>query len=145
MSKFSGGGRATIAPTNLLPAMSLYAIAGVRLHLLEVHVSNTTVVAHVVALQHLTSTGTQGTVIAELRNDPESPAPNGNLFNGHTAGPTITAGELDRFTLPAAVGGAAVFVLDDVWIPAGVANGIGVLTPTGSPGQIDDIIYIWEE
>ena len=144
MAKFSGGGRATIAATDLLPAMSLYAIAGVRLHLLEVHVSNTTAVAHVVALQHLTTTGTQGTGITEVRQDPESPANNGLMFNGHTAGPTITAGELDRITLPAAVGGAVVFVLDSVWIPAGTVNGVGVVTPTGT-GQLDDIVFIWEE
>ena len=145
MGRFSVGAEATLAASSTIPAMSVYAAANTRLLLREVHVFNTTTTAVNVALQALTSTGTQGVAITEIEHDNEGPANDGNAFQAHTAGPTITAGEYVRARLAAAIGGAVTWVFNDgLLIPAGVANGIGVTTPTGT-GQVCDITFIWDE
>lgn len=145
MSRFSVAAQATLAASSTIPAMSLYAAANTRLILREVHVYNTTAVAVNVALQALTSTGTQGIAITEIEHDNEGPANDGNAFQAHTGGPTITAGEYARARLAAAIGGAAVWIFNGgILIPAGVANGVGVTTPSGT-GQVCDITFIWDE
>ena len=93
----------------------------------------------------MTSTGTQGATLTEIEHDNEGPAPTGTGFQGHTANPTITAGEYGRASLAAAIGGGVVWVFEKgILIPTGVANGVGILTPDGT-GQICDITFIWDE
>ena len=145
MGRFSAAEEASLAGSSTIPAMSLYAPAGNRLILREVHVFNTTTTAVNVALQALTSTGTQGAGVDEIEHDNEGPAPTGTVFLSHTVGPTITVGEYARARLAAAIGGGVTWVFNDgLLIPAGVANGIGVTTPTGT-GQVCDITFIWDE
>ena len=125
--------------------MSLYSPAGSRLILKEVHVYNTTATAVAVALRALTTAGTQGTGLVEVEHELEGPPPLGTGFQGHTVDPTITAGEYARAQLAAAIGGGVVWIFNKgIIIPAGVANGVGVVTATGT-GQICDITFIWEE
>ncbi len=145
MGVFAVAAESTLAGSSTIPMMSLYAAANTRLILREVHVYNTTAVGVNVALQALTSTGTQGVAITEIEYDNEGPANDGNAFQAHTGGPTITAGEYARARLAAAIGGAAVWIFNKgIFIPAGVANGIGVTTPDGT-GQVCDITFVWEE
>lgn len=145
MGVFAGGFRQASAGTNLLPGGSLYAPAGSRLILKEVHVFNTTAVACMVALQAFTSTGTQGAGVTEIEYDLNGPAPTGTLFQTHSAGPTITAGEYARASLAAAVGGGVVWVFNaGIYIPAGTANGVGITVPDGT-GQVCDVTFVWEE
>lgn len=49
-------------------------------------------------------------------------------------------------TLPAAIGGAMIWTFGDTGliIPAGTANGIGVICPVGT-GQILDYYIDWDE
>src|SRR3990172_7631470 len=112
MSKISGAFR-TGTGSDTLPAASLYAIAGVRLLLREVHVYNTTATSVVVALRRLTTAGTQGAGQTELEWDDDGPAPNGTLFTTHSGGPTITTGEIARAFLGAAIGAGVIWVFDD--------------------------------
>lgn len=147
MSEFSAGFRAAGAGTTLLPSGSLYAPAGNRLHLMQVIVSNTTASAVAVAIRALTTAATQGSGITEIEHDNEGPTPTGTVFNTHTStGPTITAGEYDRAQLAAAIGATFVFRFGKrgLFIPAGTANGIAVVTATGA-GQVLDIGFTWEE
>ncbi len=145
MARMAAGLRAAAVGSATTPAGSLYAPAGSRLILKQVTVFNTTVTGVVVALQALTTAGTQGAAITEIEYDLNGPTPVGTVFNSHTVDPTITAGEYERATLAAAVGGGVVWTFNEgIYIPAGVANGVGVTTPTGT-GQILDISFTWDE
>ena len=147
MGRHSAGFRAAGAGSTLLPSGSLYAPAGNRLHLQQVIVSNTAAVAVAVAIRAITTTGTQGSAIVEIEHDNEGLAPTGTVFNTHTStGPTITAGEYDRVTLPGVIGATFVFEFGPrgLFIPAGTGNGIGAVIAVGA-GQIMDISFTWDE
>ena len=143
MARFSVSGRATIAGTNLLPLVSLYATAAVRPRLVEVGLFNTTSTACVVALVRLTSAGTQGTGLTEVPEDDPSQTAVATAFAGHTSGPTIT-GELRRASLGAAIGSGVIWTFAGLEIPEGTGNGIGVIVPTGT-GQVCDYSLSWDE
>jgi hypothetical protein len=144
MARFSISGRATIAGTSALPLVSLYAVSGVRPTVLEVGVFNTTSTALVVSLNRLTTAGTQGTGLTETPEDSPDHAALATGFAGHTAGPTI-GGELRRATLAAAVGSGVIWTFAaGVEIPAGTANGLGLIVPAGT-GQILDYHISWSE
>ncbi len=145
MSLYSVAERSSIVASATTPQMSLYAPAGSRLILKEVHVFNTTATALSVALQALTTTGTQGAALTEVEHELDGPPPLGTGFQGHTVDPTITAGEYARASLAAAIGGGVVWIFNKgIIIPSGTGNGVGVTTPDGA-GQICDITFIWEE
>ncbi len=146
MARFSAGFRSTGAGSTTLPLGSLYASANVRLILREIHVTNTTATASDMAVRAFTATGTQGSGITEVEYDVNGPTPTGTVFDTHTVTPTITAGTLKVASLPAAIGGGPVWVFggDGYRIPAGVANGVGVIVLTGT-GQICDLTFVWDE
>lgn len=146
MARFAVGGRTTIVGTNLLPNVSLYAVAACRPVIVEVGLFNSSSTAVNVALQRLTTTGTQGTGITVTREDDPDQVPLATPFNGHTAGPTITAGLIRNADLGAAVGSGVIWTFGPkgLVIPAGTANGIGVTVPTGT-GQTLTYYIAWEE
>ena len=150
MARFAVAGRATIAGTSALPLVSLYQTAAVRPRIMEVHLFNTTTTAVTVCLQRLSTTGTQGAGLTEVaENYPEHP-PLATAFAGHTVGPTVTAGEIRRATLGAAIGSGIMWTFPDgVHVSpttgtAATTNGIGVLIPTGA-GQVLDYVICWVE
>jgi hypothetical protein len=146
MARFTISGRTTIAGTNLLPNVSLYATAGVRARIIEVGLWNTTATAVAVALNRLTTTGTQGAGLTEDCDSMPEQTALATGFAGHTVGPTITA-EKKRATLGAAVGSGVIWTwtdADPLVIAAATTNGIGVLVPTGT-GQILDYSISWLE
>lgn len=145
MGRYSSSFRSSTAGSTTLPLGSLYAVAATRLILREVHVFNTTTTATDMALRQFTATGTQGAGAVEIPHDPGQSAAQGTTFLSHTVTPTITAGEFARASLAAAIGGGVVWVFNDgLLIPAGTANGIGVIVGTGT-GQICDLTFIWDE
>jgi hypothetical protein len=146
MSRYSAAFRSSSAGSTTLPLGSLYAPAGNRLLLREVHVFNTTTTATDMALRAFTATGTQGSGITEVEYDPGSPPVLGTVFDTHTVTPTITAGTLAVASLAAAVGGGVVWTFHDepIVIPAGTGNGVGVIVQTGT-GQICDLTFVWDE
>lgn len=144
MGRASGGNRSTGAGSTTLPLMSLYATAANGLWLREVSVFNTTTTAVSVALRRLTTAGTQGASVNVVTHNSSSPAI-GTLFNTHTVGPTITAGNLKVASLGAAIGSGVIWTFGDmgILIPIGTANGIGIVILTGT-GQICDIDWTWD-
>ena len=145
MSVYSAAFRSTGAGSTTLPLGSLYAPAGNRLILKEVHVFNTTATATDMALRAFTATGTQGSGITEVEHDPGSPPVLGTVFDSHTVTPTITAGSLAVASMAAAIGAAVMWIFNKgIIIPAGTGNGVGVMPLTGT-GQICDLTFIWEE
>lgn len=146
MPQCSVSGRATIAGTNLLPLVSLYAVAGVNPKVREVHLWNTTATALVAALNRLTTAGTQGAGLTEVCESDPNYTVLATGFAGHTAGPTIT-GEMRRATLGAAVGSGVIWTWPadkPLWIPSGTGNGVGVIVPSGT-GQVLDYVIVWDE
>ena len=145
MARMAAAFRSTGAGSVTLPLGSLYAPAGNRLILREVHVFNTTTTATDMALRAFTATGTQGSGITEIEHDSEGPTPTGTVFDTHTVTPTITAGSLRVASLAAAIGGGVVWTFNDgILIPAGTGNGVGVIVQTGT-GQICDLTFVWDE
>jgi len=145
MGEFSGGFRTAGAGSTTLPIASLYAVAGTTFSLREVAVFNTTAVAVVLALRFLTSTGTQGTGRDELnRNAGVGGTPQCTLFDTHTGGPTITAGNLALFPLGGVIGSGVIRTFKGIVVPKGTTNGVGLVVLTGT-GQICDVDWDWDE
>lgn len=146
MGRHTVGARAAGAGSNLLPIGSLYAPANNGGAIREIGIFNTTAVAVAIAIQRLTTAGTQGAGLDELDTDNDTPGATLTGFNTHTAGPTITAGFLRRAVLGAQIGAGVIFTFGGrgLVIPPGVANGIGITIPNGT-GQICDYYFEWEE
>lgn len=144
MARFAVSGRASIAGTSALPLVSLYGVATVRAKLVEVGLWNTTSTAVTIALNRLTTAGTQGTGLTEVPEDDPSHTALATGFAGHTVGPTV-GGELRRATLGAAVGSGVIWTFSPgVELDAATSSGLGVLIPTGT-GQILDYYLAWDE
>ncbi len=147
MPRFSAGGRSTIAPSATLPCASLYATAAVRPSIVEIAVFNTTATALAVALQRLSTAGTQGTAISIVAEDAPEQTAVATPKNGHTVGPTITAGVLRQASLGAAIGSGVIWTWPDnhpLEIAAATTNGVGITCPTGT-GQVLDFYFTWIE
>lgn len=146
MSRFAIAGRTTIVGTSALPNVSLYATAGVRPAIAEIGLFNTTTTACNVALQRLTTTGTQGTGVTVTREDDPDQTPLATPFNGHTVGPTITTGFIREADLGAAIGSGVIWTFGPkgLVVPAATTQGIGVTVPNGT-GQILTFYIAWDE
>ncbi len=146
MRRHSVGVRSTLAASATIPLGSLYAVAANGGILRELGVFNTTAVAVAVALQRLTTTGTQGAGLDELQNSEDGPSPAMQAFQAHTVGPTITAGFFRRAVLGAAIGSGVIWTFGGAGlvIAPATTNGIGITTPDGT-GQICDWYAEWEE
>lgn len=143
---FSAATLCTGAGSTTLPCASLYASANGGGIIRKITVENPTTSAVDIAVRRLTTAGTQGASVDE-QNWQDSPAPECQMVQAHSVGPTITAGWIDRYQFPASMAGAVV-----VWtyegsglvIPKGTANGIGVI-PAAGTGQLVVVTFQWEE
>ena len=137
--------RMTSAPTTTLPGGSLYAIANKPLRLYEVGIFNTTTTACSLTLVRLTTAGTPGTGITEGPFDTDL-THSGTAFQAHSSTPPSLGAAIRVFPLGAAIGAGAVFTFDaePVRIGQGTANGIGLISTTGT-AQICDVYFDWDE
>lgn len=147
MARFTVSGRTTIAGTNTLPNVSVYAAAACRVRIVEIGVFNTAATAVCVGVIRLTTAGTKGSAITAFDSDdlPENAA-FATCFAGHTVAPTMT-NEKKRATLAAAVGAGVIWTWPDsnsLNIPAVATSGIGIYVPTGT-GQVLDYSISWVE
>ena len=145
MARFSAGGR-TSAGSTTLPIISVYSTTNVNPHVVEIGVSNTTAVAVALKLCKLTTAGTQGTGLTETGHDSGNPTAVCAAFNTHSStGPTVV--DLGyNITLGGVIGAGWIwtFGAGGISVPAGTANGIGVIVATGS-GQVLDSYIVWDE
>lgn len=138
----------TTAGSTTLPIMSLYAVAGQDLILREVGVFSTVTTAVVVGLKlvRLTSAGTQGTALTENNINLANHTILGTAFNTHSGAPGLGA-DIAACPVGAAVGAGTILTFygegNGVLIPAGTANGVGIL-PLGV-GQACTAYMIWDE
>jgi hypothetical protein len=100
-----------------------------------------------VALQRLTTAGTQGTGQTEMEMDEDGPAPDGLLFTTHSGAPTITTGYLVVADLAAAIGAGVIWTWDaePVHIPGTANVGVGITVPNGTITTGLDVTFVWEE
>lgn len=135
----------TGAGSSTLPVMSLYAGTTVRPHIREIHIFNTTATAVSLKIARLSTTGTQGTALTEMALVPEDRAAIATAFATHSGAPTITAGDLWRGVLGAAIGAGVILTFPEEGLVIDkVANaGVGIV-PTGT-GQILECTIMWDE
>lgn len=144
MARFTISGRTTIAGTSALPNVSLYATAAVRPKIIEVGLWNTGASSVEVALNRLTTTGTQGAGLTEDCDSMPEQAAVATGFAGHTVGPTVST-EKKRAVIGAGAGVIWTWdPMDPLVIAAATTNGIGVLVPTGT-GQTLAYSISWLE
>ena len=145
MARYSFGMRGTIAGTNVLPSMSIFATASGGFKLVEVGVYNTTTTALVIALARLTAVGTAGAAQTEGEYDNDAVPPLATVFAGHTGSATVGQ-VLRQATLGAAAGAGVIWTFGNggIVVPSGTANGLGIIIPTGT-GQICDLEFTWDE
>jgi hypothetical protein len=137
----------TAAPTSTLPGMSLYASATNSGKIREIWIFNTTVTQCNVALQRITTAGTQGAALTEVEYDESGPSPTLAGFNSHTSTPpTLGTGLIAMGMIGAAYGAAVVWSFGDTGlvVPATANNGIGITCPNGT-GQVCDVVWVWDE
>lgn len=146
MARYSAGTRSAGAGSTTLPIGSLYAAAGSGARLREVGIFNTTNTAVAVRLVRLTTQGTPGAGLTEAKHDPNSAAAAATAFDTHTAAPTLGDDLGYRAALGASIGSGIVWVFGDAGlvIPAGTANGVGIIVATGT-GQVLDWYMVWDE
>lgn len=142
--RHSIAGRATVVGTAARAMASLFAAAAAGGKVREVGVTNTTSTALCVALARFTNATGVGAGLTEADYDPANPA-QCTGFAGHTADGAI--GQVFRqISIGAAIGAGCVWTFGDsgLLIPVGTANGMGIITPTGT-GQICDYWIDWDD
>ena len=144
MARHSIAGRSTVVGTTLRAGASLFAIASRRLVVREVGCSNTTTTAFAAALARFTNATGVGAGLTEAPWDLDT-SPSGTGFAGHTADGGV-GGVFRQVSIGAAVGSGWIWTFGDngLVIPAGTANGLGIICPTGT-GQIFDYYFDWDE
>jgi hypothetical protein len=147
MARYSGGTRSTGAGSTTLPVGSIYGTANREGRLVEVGIFNTTATAVAIKLVRLTTAGTQGSGLVEARyGDVNSVAAGLTLFDTHSGAPTLGDDLGYRAPLGAAIGAGVIwtFGANGILVPAGTANGVGIIVATGT-GQILDWYMVWDE
>ena len=134
--------------TTARPVVSLYAPAGNGLRIRGIQVWNTTVTACVYKVQRLTNATGQGTGLTEVEinnSGSEGRDPTGTAFDTHSADTGLGA-VIRYWPIGAAVGAGYYDTWGDngLWVPAGTANGVGIVLASGT-GQILAYAIDWEE
>ena len=145
MARYTAGTRSSGAGTSARPIGSLFAVASRSCYVLEIGCFNTTTTATGIRIAKCTAVGTPGSGLTEVPYNGNDDAADMTAFDTHSADATVSAGSLRTAAIGAAVGAGAIFTFayPGVFIPAGTANGIGII-PVGT-GQILDWYIEWEE
>ena len=146
MARYSIAGRSTVVGTSARAQFSLFATASVIARIREIGVFNTTAVALAVAVARFSAATNVGSGLTEEKMDPLTVAASCTGFAGHTGDGTVSGSPVRQGSLGAAIGSGIVWTFggDGLILPAGTANGVGVIVPTGT-GQITDYYLEWEE
>ena len=145
MRLYSAGATSTNAGTAARPVGGLMAVASREGFIREIGIFNTTAVACAFRIARVTAAGTPGTALGEERYETTDVAADCTAFNSWSADATISADSLRRIQLGAAVGSGGVFTFGSrgIHIPAGTANGVGIV-PIGT-GQVVEFYIDWAE
>jgi hypothetical protein len=125
--------------------LSLFATAAKQPRIREIGVTNTSATALTVAVARFTTATNVGAGLAENGEDDSVSVAEATVFAGHT-GDGGVGGVVRQASLGAAVGAGIIWTFggNGLVIPAGTANGVGIITPVGT-GQICDCYIVWDE
>lgn len=149
MARYSAGARSGAGSTTL-PIASLYAAASVGGRIREIGVFNTTTTAVALKLVRLTTAGTSSalgaTIIGEWDQAIQVAASCTPRDTHSSTGPTVGDELGFRTVLGAAAGAGVIWTFGDtgILVPAGTANGVGLIVATGT-GQVCDWYVVWDE
>jgi len=145
MARYCHGSRSTVVGTSARAMLSIFGTTTVRPVLREVGVFNTSSSAVAVSLVRFTNATGVGTGLTEAPEDPADRAAVATVFAGHTADGGI-GNTLRVATLGAAAGSGVIWTFGDkgIVINQATADGVGVITPTGT-GQTCDVYFVWDE
>lgn len=145
MARQAVGYRTGAAATATLPMASLYSAATGGLWLVEVGITNTTVTAYQVSLARLSTAGTSTAVTGTYEESDQNFTALGTARQNHTGTAPTLGVEIRRASIGASIGSGVIFTFGGrgLWIPSGVANGVGLLTINGT-GQISDVYWSWD-
>jgi hypothetical protein len=144
-TRFTAGMRSTGAGSATLPIGGLMGVAARDGHLVEVGVFNTTTTAFGVRIARITALGTPGSGLTEEEYVGTMEGPVFTALDTWTGAATISAASLRQASIGAAIGAGVIWTFsgEGVYMPAGTANGIGIV-PVGT-GQIADWYMEWTE
>jgi hypothetical protein len=145
MARYTAGTTSSGAGTSARPIGSLFAIASRSCYVREIGCFNTTSTSVAIRIAKCTAVGTPGTGLTEDRYNTNDDAADMTAFDTHSADATVNTGSIRVARLGAAVGAGVIFTFAEpgIFIPAGTANGVGII-PVGT-GQILDWYIEWEE
>lgn len=145
MARFAVAGRSTVVGTGVRAMASLFATAAVRPRIIEIGVFNTTVTALAVAVVRFTNATGVGVGLTEVGLDDPLQSAVATGFAGHTADGAVGS-PVRQASLGAAIGSGVMWTFGDAGliVDDGTANGVGIITPTGT-GQICDYYIEWLE
>jgi hypothetical protein len=146
MARYTAGTTSSGAGTAARPIGGLMAVASRSCFVREVGCFNTTTTAFPLRLAKITAAGTPGTGLTEEKYHGTDDTPDMTAFDTWSADATISAGNIRIARIGAAIGAGVIWTFAEpgVYIPAGTANGIG-LVGAGGAGQICDWYIEWEE
>lgn len=143
---FRVAGVSTVTPTTVRAGVSLFGVASHTGFLKQVHLWNTTATAVHLAVVRFTNATGVGSGLTRFLDLSTGAASSLTPFAGHTADGAIATGPAAYAILGAAIGAGAILTFDGqgLEIPAGTANGIGIVCPSGT-GQIFGYTLVWDE
>lgn len=144
MSRFAVAGRSTVAGTSLRAMASVFATSAIRPKVTEIGVFNTTTTALAVSVVRFTNATGVGTGLTEVCLDDPTHVAIATAFAGHTADGAVGS-PVRQASLGASIGSGVIWTFGEGFlVDDGTANGIGIITPTGT-GQICDYYIEWSE
>lgn len=145
MARQAAAYRSTGAGSATLPMASLYAAATGGLWLVEVGVTNTTVTAFEISLARFSTAGTSTAVTGTYEENDVNFTALGTARNTHSAAAPTLGAELRRASIGASIGSGVIWTFGGrgLFVPSGVANGVGLIPITGT-GQISDVYWSWD-
>jgi hypothetical protein len=145
MARQAVGYRTTNAGSATLPMASLYAEATGGLWLVEVGVTNTTVTAYEISLARFSTAGTSSAVTGTYEESDVNFTAKGTARNSHSSTAPTLGVEVRRASIGASIGSGVIWTFGGrgLLIPSGTANGVGLITITGT-GQVSDVYWVWD-
>lgn len=147
MARYSAGAKATAVGSTARGIISLWGATGSGGTVREIGITNSSSVNFDVVLRRLTAQGAGvGTNLTEGKQNSNSPAAAMSAYSVATVDHTVGDDLGYRASLGAAVGAGVVFTFgaDGLTIPAGTANGIGLLLENGT-AQAAQVYVVWDE
>ena len=148
MARFSAYGASAATSSTTLPHGTLYAPAGNGLILREVGIFNTGTTAMRYKLVRLTTAGTVGTALTENKFWADGPVPTGTAYLNSTGTAPTLGTDIAAMPVGAAAGAGTILTFygegNGIYIPTGVANGVGLLQVVGAAFSVD-FYFIWDE